>query len=577
MEDLKYTEIIRRNREFRRTAAGAKYRVLVLSNIVVLYFKEVLEYALAEGGVNAEVILGGYDAILQESPQAATHDTVIVFWELANLVEGLQYRADLMAEEKLDELFTQAASQVDLALGNLAAASLVLFNRFTDAAFASYGLRPSSSAQLAARLNRHLESRAQSTLILVDLERILIQVGLRDALSLREYYSSKSLYSVAFFKTYAQQVRPSILAACGKSKKVLIFDCDNTLWDGILGEDGIEGIAMSARDARGAAFEEVQFIAKSLARRGVILGLCSKNNDADVVEVERHHPDFHLRDGELVVRRVNWGNKADNLREIAAELNVGLDSLVFVDDSAFEVDLVRGELPEVTVFRVPENRHAYPAEFRKLARLFFNLSETAEDLRKSAMYREQRSRNALQREFTDLDGYLRELRLAIEISVNDRALVPRAAQMTQKTNQFNLTTRRYTEQDISQFIDKGDLVVCMAVKDRFGDSGVTGLAIVRLDGAEATIDTLLMSCRILGRNLEFVFVGSLLSLLLARGVERVGASFVPTRKNHQVTDFYERAGLGEPRLVTEGKLYTLVLRDHRPCDIDYISVSIRER
>lgn len=577
MEELKYTEIIRRNREYRRTATGPKYRVLVLANIVVLYLKEILEYALAEAGVNAEVTLGGYDAIVQESPQAGGHDAVIVFWELANLVDGLQYRADMMVEERLDELLTHAASQVDLALGNLAAASLVLFNRFTDTAFAPYGLRPGAAAQLAARLNGHLASRARPTLLQVDLDRILIQVGLREALSLRDYYSSKSLYSVAFFKAYAQQIRPGILAACGKVKKVLVFDCDNTLWDGILGEDGMEGIAMSARDARGAPYEEVQFIAKALAHRGAILGLCSKNNEADVDEVERNHPDFHLRDGELVVRRVNWGNKADNLREIAAELNVGLDSLVFVDDSAFEVDLVRGELPEVTVFRVPENRHDYPTAFRKLARLFFNLSETAEDLRKSSMYREQQARRTLQREFTDLEGYLRELQLAVEISVNDRALVPRAAQMTQKTNQFNLTTRRYTEQDISQFIDQGDLVVCLAVKDRFGDSGVSGLAIVRLGGAAATIDSLLMSCRILGRNLECVFVDSLLSLLRARGVERIGASYLPTHKNQQVADFYERAGFGEPRIATEGKYYTLVLRDHQSKDIDYISVSIRER
>ena len=237
---------------------------------------------------------------------------------------------------------------------------------------------------------------------------------------------------------------PYIRSATGRSKKALIFDCDNTLWKGILGEDGFTGIRMDAGSRDGGVFHEIQLMALALNRQGVILGICSKNNKEETDAVFRDHPDMLLREEHIAVNMSSWDDKVTGLRNIAEQLNIGLDSMVFVDDSSFEVEFVRENLPEVTVLQVPQRLYEYPSVLASAVPLFYQLSSTDEDKDKGEDDQGEHPGKEAEEGHTDLDAYLASLNLKVRVNVDDCSSIERLAQLTQKTNQFNLTTIRYT-------------------------------------------------------------------------------------------------------------------------------------
>jgi FkbH-like protein len=343
-------------------------------------------------------------------------------------------------------------------------------------------------------------------------------------------------------------------------KKCLVLDLDNTLWGGVLGEDGITGIKIGG-DYPGNAFLYFQEALIGLADSGVILTVCSKNNEADVLEAWEKNPFIKLNRKYIAAYRINWNNKADNIRELAAELNIGLDSMVFVDDNPTERELVRQELPMVAVPDFPSRPLLLMQLYAELVRDYFRTYElTAEDKHKTEQYKANAERKALQQQFTDMGEYIRSLQIEMDILPADAFNILRIAQMTQKTNQFNLTTQRYTEADITAFLNRGAQVMCLSVRDKFGDNGITGAIIVEREGDSACIDSLLLSCRILGKNIEFAFVKSVLNALRAQGVKEVKAKYLPTLKNHLVEDFYEKVGFAvEKTLDGGGKEYSLSL------------------
>ncbi len=399
--------------------------------------------------------------------------------------------------------------------------------------------------------------------------------SIEKSLDFRYYSSSKALYTVSFYKAYAEYIKPIVLSAMGMSKKALIFDCDNTLWKGVLGEDGLGGIKMSEKTPSGAVFAEVQDLALALAGQGVILGICSKNNPEDVEEVIANHPDMKIRDEHVAVKKVNWNDKVSNLKEIAEELNIGLDSMVFVEDSDFEANYVRRLLPEVTVLKVPDVLHLYPAMLRDNMNLFYRLSISGEDAEKTKMYKDEARRNLQKENFGDMGNYLKSLGLKLKIYIDEKAHLSRMAQLTQKTNQFNLTTRRYTESDMERFVTgEGHSVFAFGLEDKFGDYGMTGLCITRLDKPKkyAVIDTLLMSCRVIGRDIEFPFVDFVIKYLDSMGIETLKAKYVKTLKNSQVSDFFDKVGfrLGEGN--EREKFYKLDISKYKSKNIDYVEL-----
>lgn len=292
----------------------------------------------------------------------------------------------------------------------------------------------------------------------------------------------------------------------------------------------------------------------------MILTVCSKNNEQDVMEVWERHPFVLLRREHFSAWRINWQNKADNIRELSEELNIGLDSLVFVDDNPTERELVRQMLPMVEVPEFPKQPYMLPDFLISLSNRYFRVySVTEEDKRKTEQYKANASRMREQKKFMDFDQYLQSLEIEMRIEPMNSFNVSRIAQMTQKTNQFNLTTRRYSESDLMGFSTEDWLIYCLSVKDRFGDNGITGAIMLRPIDRGYEIDTFLLSCRILGKGIEKAFLSEVLNRLRRdKNAKLIKASYLPTAKNMQVSGFYEQVGfIGDNQDKDGGKYYHL--------------------
>lgn len=323
-----------------------------------------------------------------------------------------------------------------------------------------------------------------------------------------------------------------------KRKKCLVLDLDNTLWGGVLGEEGVEGIQIGG-DYPGKAFLYWQESLQQLANSGVILTVCSKNNEQDVLDAWEKNPYIILKKDVFSAYRINWTDKATNIKELATELNIGLDSFVFVDDNPTERELIKQVLPMVAVPDFPEQPYMLPDFFKKLVYDYFKVySVTDEDRKKTEQYKQNAQRAQAQASFADFDKFLESLDIQITIEAANEFNIQRIAQMTQKTNQFNLTTKRYTDADVRGFVDAGWKIWCISVADKFGDNGITGCVMV--NGNE--VDTFLLSCRILGKGIEIAFVKKVMDMLLASGVDTLSAKYLPTAKNAQVKEFWEKCG-----------------------------------
>jgi FkbH-like protein len=571
---MKYLEILKKNKELGLNSSKDIYKVAVISNITISPIKDVLELCLRENDINAEITIANYDAIVQESHRFSNFDAVIVFWELFNLIDNLQCKAYILTSEELERLTNKVGLEIGIVLENLKKVPLVIINRFSDSIIDSSPIINGPLKYIGNILNQILESKLTSSQILVDIDSVILSIGIKLSRDLRNFHSAKSIYSIEFYKKYSEEVLPAFFAVTGKRKKVLILDCDNTLWGGILGEDGERGILLNNSTAKGKIFNEVQILLLGLQKKGVLLALCSKNNETDVNQVFKFNSDMILKDDHIVSKRINWNDKANNIKEISNELNLGLDSFVFLDDSDFEIGLIKTELPMVSVYQVPSNLSEYPILIKNLKGLFFNPAITDEDLKKTTLYLQDKKRKEQLKNHDTIENYLESLGLVLNLLWNDSVSVSRFAQMSQKTNQFNLTTKRYTETDIVQYIENSNYeVLSISVQDKFGDYGITGICIINLIDSVAVIDTFLMSCRIIGRNIEFAFFDQVVRFLLSKDISKVCAKFVKTLKNSQVEFFYENLGFNVDNSDNNLKEYSLDLREYKMKNINYIKIS----
>lgn len=343
------------------------------------------------------------------------------------------------------------------------------------------------------------------------------------------------------FKAWWQRIEDEMAL---RRKKCLVLDLDNTLWGGVLGEDGVAGIALGG-DYPGKAYSYWQSSLLQLSRTGVILAVCSKNNEADVQEAWDNHPAMVLKREHFSALRINWQDKATNLNDLARELNIGLDSMVFLDDNPAERELVRQLLPQVVVPDFPEKPYQLMPFFKELVEKYFRIyAITDEDRTKNEQYLANAKRQAEQSRFADMEDFLYSLDISIDVMPADDLNLPRIAQMTQKTNQFNLTTRRRVESEVKHCVDQGWHIYCMSARDRFGDQGITGTIFLEpKDSLTLSIDTLLLSCRILGKGIEEAFFKTVLNLMRLDGYRNLTAEYIPTAKNSQTADFYDRMGM----------------------------------
>lgn len=380
----------------------------------------------------------------------------------------------------------------------------------------------------------------------VDFGSFLNQYPAHERIVWKFYFLSQMILNPRLAGDFRKWLDEQRRALALQRKKCLVLDLDNTLWGGVLGEDGMEAIQVDG-DYPGKAYHYWQEGLKELEHNGVILAICSKNNQTDVEAffAAREMP-LSLKD--FACTRINWNDKATNIREIAQDLNIGLDSMVFVDDNPTERELIRQQLPMVSVPEWPSQPYELPMFYARLVNDFFSVyTLTDEDKKKTEQYRQNANRAQAQAQFTDMEDFLRSLEMKLTIAPATDVTIPRIAQMTQKTNQFNLTTKRYTEDDIRSLVAKGAKIWTLAVEDRFGDNGITGLMIL-IPESGWNIDTLLMSCRVLGKGIEEVFFKT----VIGRYKGALTAQYIPTAKNGQVADFYERMGLKLERMNDDG-------------------------
>jgi FkbH-like protein len=498
-------------------------------------------------GVRLLVAKGSYDDLLGDvqSHHAAGVELLLVLPFFDNLQAAWESRLENLPEEDCQALQSDYLSRLELALRAAQGISQVLvlgahlFNPRVASSSRQQRALDSFNAGLLEVVARHAHARVLET------EGLLSRFGGLHAFDQRFYYRGKAPYAVGFIDHLSRQVALATRGFGSTFYKVLVLDCDNTLWGGIVGEDGPAGIKLDPYAYPGNIFWTVQQHVRTLEANGVLVCLCSKNNLADVDEVLGSHPSMVLRDAQVLVKKVNWQDKPSNLRALATELNLGLESFVFIDDSDFEVQAVRDQLPQVKVFQVPKSLQDYPALMRdQVLPLFLAAGNSAETREKTQAYRRLADASKLQASFSNHEEYLRSLRLVVSMQQALPNQVPRIAELIGKSNQFNLTTQRLSPGDVTALMARADVCVyAFSVKDRLAEHGLVGVLITQDESDAVVVKSFLMSCRVIGRGVEFSVWQGVVADAKARGMHSLVAEYRPTAKNSQVADFYDRLGL----------------------------------
>ncbi len=389
----------------------------------------------------------------------------------------------------------------------------------------------------------------------------------------RKWLMARLPIAAGHLLTMAREWMRFVVPLSGRTAKVLVVDLDNTLWGGVIGEDGMAGIKIGP-EYPGAAYQALQRALLDQSRKGILLAVCSKNNFDDALDALENHPGMLLRPKHFAALRINWTDKPQNLREIAEELNVGVDALAFLDDNPFEREQVRAILPEVTVIDLPKNPLDYAAMVRDCA-VFERLALSAEDRQRTEMYAAQKQRAGAEQTFRSKEDFFRFLEQEAELEPVSELTLARVAQLTQKTNQFNLTTRRYSESQIAEMAKQPEWgIFSIRVRDRFGDHGLVGVAITHDQGEVCEIDAFLLSCRVIGRTVETALLAHLAESAAERGRQRLIGWFLPTRKNAPARDFYREQGFEQQESNDAGSLWALNLNNSRLRCPDWIKLNV---
>ncbi len=534
-------------------------KLALLGNATLDHLQSYLKVECYRAGLQAEVYVGGFDQYTQDilNPESGLYEfapeVVICAVHASRLFPHIHHDPFGMAlEERQVEIHAGLAELQNL-LDTLTdrSSALVLLHTMVAPQFPALGILDwrddhgqvemfgEINARLAALVREHYKS-----VYLLDEDRIQSRAGKARATDVRLWLTARIPWSDDVLSGLAREYVRYLIAYKGLTRKCVVLDLDNTLWGGIIGEDGVGGIHLGS-DAPGNGFVAFQRELERLWRRGVLLAVCSKNNEEDVLPVFEAHPDMVLKLSHLAARRINWRSKAENIREIAKDLNIGLDSLVFLDDNPVERARVRAELPQVLTPELPIDPAYYRSALLELG-VFDTLALTDEDRRRNQLYAEQAARRDLETRYESagsLDAYLAALEMVVEIEPVSQQTLPRIAQLTTKTNQFNLTTRRYSEGQLSEMANSGCRIYGMRVRDRFGDNGLVGVALLSPRDADTwEIDTLLLSCRVMGRGVETALLAFLANWARQQGASHLQGWYLPTSKNSPVEGCYRDHG-----------------------------------
>lgn len=475
-----------------------------------------------------------------------SHDVAIVWTRPEGIIEGFDRVLDC-AGPPIDELLVQVDAYSDAIIGIKDRVAAVLVPSWVVAGYhrglGLIDLKDGGVQNALWRANARLAAnlRAQRNLYLLDTQRWLHAAG-PAAFNPKFWYMAKMAFSNDVFKSAAFDIKAAIRAISGSSKKLLVLDLDDTLWGGVVGEIGWQELKLGGHDPIGEAFVDFQRAVRALKNRGIVLAIVSKNDEATALEAIRTHPEMVLRLDDFVAWRINWNDKAANLADLATQLNVGLQSVVFIDDQPAERGRVREALPEVFVPEWPVDKMLFKKTLQSLS-CFDTVSISQEDLQRTEMYSAERIRQQGRASVSSVDQWLRSLKVTVTIEPLSQTNLARATQLLNKTNQMNLSTRRLAENQLEDWIAQGHRKIwCFRVADRYGDSGLTGILSVDCEGNQTRIVDFLLSCRVFGRQVESLMIHTAVEYARCAGTRLIAARYMPTEKNKPCLECWLNSG-----------------------------------
>ena len=568
---LNYTALVKKARKL-EPPAGIQHKIALLADVSTQHLVPLLRVLFADAGVEAETYEAGFDTVEAEALNSgsglykfAPH-TIVVLQGTMKL-KGSFYHAT----GKRSTFVPEHAASIESVWSAIRAHSQAVIVQSTFAMpyerpFGNFGrLMEDDLVSTVAELNREicLRARKHRSVLINDIEFLSSWVGRRYFFDEKLWGMAKTLCALEFLPDVAQNIVDITLAASGCAIKCAILDLDNTLWGGVVGDDGLDGIGLGDLDEDGA-FRSFQLYLRELAARGIILAVCSKNNEAVAREVFQKHPAMILKEEHIAVFMINWEDKATNIRRIRETLNIGFDAMVFLDDNPFERNLVRQLIPDIIVPELPEDPALYVRTISEL-NLFETAAHSALDANRSALYQDQQKREVESKNFGTLEGYLKSLDTKASVQRFADAALPRITQLILRSNQFNLTTRRYSEAECQVMMEDREqyFPFTISVRDRFGDFGLINVVVLRRSPAETVleIETFLMSCRVLQRGVEQLAMNRIFEFAGQGGFKEVVGHYIPTAKNGMVKAFYEQFGFRQTGMEADGTTHWRMATD----------------
>jgi FkbH-like protein len=547
--DLDYRRLVRASKQLVPGRVGEHLRIAIISDAATQQFVPLLRTLFHENGVNVEVYEGAFDAFELEVYNEASglyelRPNVVV---LATCTQALRTRYYLSGGHDFLKAAGERITRLWDALQNHCRARIVQFNfpMPYERQFGHFDWKvPESLYAGVAALNGYLAAQAREhrNVLICDVEAISSWFGRQNWYDDRLWNMAKAFCNLEYLPQVAQALVEIVLSTMGRIVKCVVLDLDNTLWGGVVGDDGPLGIVVGAH-GDGEPFHHFQHYLLSLKKRGILLAVCSKNDYANAIRPFMENPDMVLKREDITVFIANWENKADNIRAIRDTLEIGLDSILFLDDNPFERNLVRELAPEVIVPEMPPDPADYVRVISSL-NLFETSSFSNEDLARSALYKEEAERREQRSQFSNIDDYLKSLDMQIEVQRFDQTRIARISQLIQRSNQFNLTTHRYNEAECEAMMrDEASAIPLWAsLSDRYGDHGLISIVILRLHPGEIEITDWLMSCRVLARGVEHFLMTRVVDLARQNAAKLIRGEYIPTAKNAMVKEFYAQFG-----------------------------------
>lgn len=537
-------------------SAGKKQlKISLLASFTATGIKETLSVKCGQLDIALKFYSGDYNQYAQEILNADSGlykfgpDLIIIFIDTQAIMGEYFFLPYSISDEKRQALIEGKTEEIKLLIQKIKerSSAKILLHNFQVPVYSPLGIVENKQKfgfiESIAALNNNLRDifKDDPRVFIFDYDAFCSRIGKGDIIDYKMYYLGDMKLNLQHIPDLCREYMSYIKPLMSMAKKCVVLDLDNTLWGGIIGEDGIDKINLGPTP-EGRPYLEFQKHLLALFNRGIMLAINSKNNPNDALEVLRKHPDMVLREEHFASMKINWDDKISNMSAIAKELNIGLESLVFIDDDKFNRQMIKNALPEILTVDLPDDPALYSKALTELTD--FNAFQiTREDRDKNQMYLEQRKREDFKAAAGNINEYLKGLEMTVTIRKVNSFAMPRISQLTQKTNQFNMTTRRYLEENIKKFSeDRNFLVVSVKVEDKFGDNGIVGAAIVKKQKTCWVIDTFLLSCRVIGREIEKALLEYIIEKARGGKVKKIIGEFIMTEKNAPAKEFYRNSG-----------------------------------